>query len=791
MATPRRPKVARSVKPMRREDLQPGTVGAVLSRESAGGVTTLETDQAASASAEDAQVVKRRAFLELARRRWQRSGDAESELRTNMLEDLEFYNSDQWPDNIKAQRQLDKRPMLTINRLPQFVRQVVNQARESRPAIQVNPVDNGSDPDTAEVFQGLIRNIERQSKAHIAYSTANEHQAIFGRGWWRIIAEYARSDSFEQEIRIRRIQDAFTVYPDPSCCEPDYSDAIYCFIIERVSRDEFRVRYGEEQFAATTSSFTSIGDDQAQWAGADGLQVAEYFYIENIPDRIADYMVTSIDPQSRQLIETRVISRRDSIKPEDLVVNPMTGAPRIKILKERDTIRRQVKWALISGSHILEGNKDLTAGKDIPGSYIPVVPVLGEELVVNGKKNLRGMIRDAKDPQRAYNFWVSAETEMIALAPRAPVVGAAGMFEGHEEKWNDANQRNFAYLEYNPIELNGVFVPRPERSAFDPNIGPIINATMQADRDLKSVIGMFDASQEQSREQSGKAILARQQQGEQGTSHFLDNLARSIEHTGRILLEWIPVYYDTPRMLRIFGLDEQPTDVLVHKGHEDAAAKMAADPALRSIKSGKPFDLGVGRYDVTITIGPSYASRRQEAVESIVQLISANPNLAPYVADILVRNMDWPGAQQLAKRLEKIVPPEARDDEEGKPTVPPEIQQQLMQMEQQIQMLTEALGEKDEIIRSKAQELASKGQIEQMKLQSQERVEMIRAQAAIAQIAADTKGEAAIVVLKAELERIAQKLEHEHQKETQITEHALMPPPTRDGGGGSRADARA
>jgi hypothetical protein len=793
MATPRKPTKPKA--PPKRAamlpatEVQPGAVGAVLSTLQSHGVMTVGSEQVLSEAEKQEQAEKRHKFLSLARARFKMSANAESLMRRDMLEDLQFYASDQWPQQTKMERTLDGRPCLTINRLPQFVRQVVNQARQSRPAIQYNPVDDGADPETAEVLQGIARMIERNSRAHIAYSTANEHQAIMGRGYWRVIAEYARDDGMDQEIRIKRVMDQFTVYPDPACTEPDYSDATFCFIIERVPTAAYKVRYGEEA-AVSLHEFASIGDAAPDWCYGEGVQVAEYYYIDERRATLQEVLTeTTVNGETTRV---RITVEKGSIPAEHLQPRPdgLGGVrePRTIVLKERPTIKRQVKWALINGAQILEGNKDLTEGRDIPGSYIPVIPVLGEELIVDGRRTLRGMVRDAKDPQRAYNFWVSAETEMIALAPRAPVIGAVGQFESQAGKWNTANRRNYSYLEYDPIDVNGTLVPPPMRASFDPNVGPIIEATMQADRDLKSVIGMFDASQERSQEQSGKAILARQRQGEEGTSHFLDNLSRSIEHTGRILLEWIPVYYDRPRMLRILGLDDEPKDVIVHRGNAEAAQAMA-DPVRDSIMQGRPFDLGVGRYDVTVSQGPSFQSRRQEAVESMIQLIQAYPAVLPVIGDVLVKNMDWPGARQIAARLKRMIPPEARDPEEGAAEVPPEVQQQMQQMSQQLEAAMSALAEKDQIIQTKAQELAAKGEIARMEMESKERIESFKAISAIREIEAQARADAALEMLKAKLEEITRRMDRAHE-ERMADKQAFLPPSSGSGKSSGAAGAR-
>lgn len=747
---PTRPRPRRSVVQVSSEDLQPGTVGMQLATRETGGVVPVADQHQDEEGQRKSQQEQRENFLATARRRWRMCRDAESQLRKDMLDDLRFYNSEQWPDNIKMDRVLDGRPCLTINRLPQFVRQVLNQARQQRPSIQINPIDNGADPDTAEVIQGICRNIEQNSKAPLAYNHAGENQVIIGRGWLRVRADYIDDNSFEQEILIESPEDPFTVYPDPASSSPDGSDLSHAFVIARLPWHEYHVRYQKAE-KASVSDWTSIGDDAPDWVTDDGVLVAEYYYIESVSTELVEWTIAL--PDAMQPL--RMTTYRELMP---------AGATEVRA---RPTIRRQLKWATINGIDVLEGNTDKTGGRELPGPYIPLVPMMGEKLMVNGRRNLRGMVRDAKDPQRTYNFWVSAETEMIALAPRAPVIGALGQFESTKEQWLQANRRNFPFLEYDPIDVNGNLVPAPQRNPFDPNVTPIIQATQQADQDLKSVIGMFDASQERSREQSGKAIIARQQQGEQGNSHFLNNQALSIEQVGRILLHWIPVYYDRPRIVRIMGDDQHERNVMVHAGQADAAEqqmqRQQEGPTASTVASEALYDLGVGRYDVSVSVAPSHPSRRQESVDAIVQLLQAFPLAAPYALDVLADNMDWPGARQLAERFKHLVPPEARESEDGQPQIPPEVQAQIGQMKQQMEMMGQQLQEQQRIIDTKAQELAAQANIRRMEIAANERGAQLKAQLEMAKIAAETQAEKELAILKGRLDALAARQEMAHE----------------------------
>jgi tetratricopeptide (TPR) repeat protein len=761
MATRDRP--APTVAAIDPNEVPPGSVGMTLAS-GRPGIMTSDGEIAAGERAHLSRYEKTQNFLATARRRWRQSADSEAELRRDMLDDLRFYNADQWPDNIKLDRVLDGRPCLTINRLPQFVRQVLNQARQQRPAIQYNPIDGGADVDTAEVLQGLARSIERNSNAPLHYTQAAEHQVVMGRGWLRVRADWLAPDSFDQEILVESTEDPFIVYPDPASWKADGSDLQWAFMIARVPWYEYHVKYpGAER--VSMYDWTSVGDDAAQWVNETGVLIAEYYYIEMVAAELVEAEVNIGAPTP---LPITVYS--DAIRKQDTEPGPEGEPPRLTIVRRRPTVRRQLKWATINGIEVLEGNEQKTGGRDLPGPYIPLVPMQGEKLVVNGKRNLRGMVRDAKDPQRTYNFWVSAETEMIALAPRAPVIGAVGQFETTKEQWLLANRRNFPFLEYDPVDINGNLVPAPQRNAFDPNIVPIIQATQQADQDLKSVIGMFDASQEHSREQSGKAILARQAQGEQGTSHFLHNQALAIQQVGRILLHWIPVYYDQPRIVRIIGLDDNERDVLVHAGNPEAAAAKQQEmvensPLGKTLQSGALFDVGLGRYDVSTSVTPSFQSRRAEAVEAMTQLLQAFPLAAPYALDVIAKNMDWPGARELSERFKHLVPPEAREDAEN---IPPQAKQQIEQMKQQLDEATQQLQQMQQVIETKATEQRGLAEIRKLELASNERLAQAKAELEIVKIKEKAMAEAALAKLESQLEHFAQQAEFLHERRMQL-----------------------
>jgi hypothetical protein len=315
-----------------------------------------------------------------------------------------------------------------------------------------------------------------------------------------------------------------------------------------------------------------------------------------------------------------------------------------------------------------------------------------------------------------YNFWVSAETEAIALAPKAPYIGAEGQFEGHEDQWDSSNRRNLAFLQYMPKTLaNGQPAPPPQRNAFEAPVGAITNARMQSSEDMKATTGIYDASLgNRSNENSGIAIQRRNHQAQTNNFHYVDNLTRSLNHSGRILIELIPKIYDTPRAIRIIGENDQAEIQLINQ---------------LVMKDGEPKDLKLnhGKYDVSVSTGPSYATKRQETVDQFLQLIQSYPRLAELSGDILVKNMDVEGADEISERLKKTLPPgilEEMGDDKAK--IPPEIQAQLQQMTQVIEQMTGQLNQAQDKIERKTLELESKERIEMLKAETDLRIALLK-----------------------------------------------------------------
>ena len=674
-----------------------------------------EKNEAQDKAARDAE------FLEEARERFKLAEQAETLIRERGLEDLKMRSGDQWDPVMKAKREKQKRPCLTVNRLPQFVRQVANDQRQNRPAIKVSPVDDKADVKTAEVYQGLIRHIEYNSNADAAYDTAFKGAADTGLGYFRVITEYADPMSFDLDIKIKRIRNQFSVYIDPDAKECDRSDMRWAFIVDDFSEGEFEARYPDAKVCKDRAGWDAARQIAPTWMQGKQVRVAEYFCL------------TTTKATLLMLADGTVVLE-DDLK-RALEIAPQAVPP--VVLKQRDTEIPAVRWCKIIGTEILEETL-------WPGMWIPIIPVLGDELEVDGQVILEGVIRHAKDQQRMLNVFVSTETEAIGLVPKAPWVVAEGQLEGREKEWKASNSETIAYLTYKPTSLNGQPVAPPQRNFGEANTQAITNARLLVQDDMKALVGIFDSALgQQSNETSGKAILARQSQSGTANFHLVDNLTRSIRHLGRILVDLIPKVYDTPRVARIIGEDGTEKTIRLNERYKDP-------------ETGEElfYNLAAGKYDVRVTAGPSFATKRQEAAASMLQLAQADPSLTQKAGDLIVKNMDWPGAQEIADRLKKFLPPQAQDEEKGGGQIPPQAQAQMQQLkgaiEQQgqlIEQLTAALEDAQTKLDNKALEIASKERIAAMQTQA----DLLKTWATL-----DQKDSA--LAMQAELEQIQQAL---------------------------------
>lgn len=600
------------------------------------------------------------------KRRFARCEDRESTTRLLWKADLKFANGDpdngyQWDEAMARQRTQDRRPFLTINKVKQHNRQITNDARQNKPAVRVYPVDDGADKDTAEVFNGVIRHIEANSSADTAYDTAGEFAVDAGLGYWRVITDYADEKSFDQEIYIKAVKNPLNVYLDPDHQESDGSDARFGFVFEDMPKEEFEDKYPD---AEPVSWPSQAGD---AWMSKDTIRVAEYYKIVEVKDTLC------FDANSGQ---TFMLSE----------VEDKQMAKQIKAdqsYRKRPVAKRTCKWFLIAGDQVLEQT-------DWLGKYVPIVRVVGDEVEIDGKVDRKGHTRAMKDAQRMYNYNSSAAIEYGALQTKTPIIAAAEAIEGYETVWDRANTENLPYLPYNSFSENGEPLPMPQRMVAPAPAQLFLQGMATASEEMKMASGQYDASMgAKSNETSGRAIVARQREGDTATFHFIDNVARSIKFTGKILVDLIPKIYDTESIKRMLGEDGTQDEVKLNPNQPQA---MVEKPGVDG-KIEKIYNLGVGRYDVTVSVGPSYGSKRAEAFQAMTEMASRSPDLMAKAGDLIFKAADFPMADKIAERLEKTLPPELRDEDEGKPQIPPEIQQQMQQTQEHAQQMEQALSE--------------------------------------------------------------------------------------------------
>lgn len=637
-----------------------------------------------------------------AKKFYQRCISNEASQRSEELDDIKFSGLlEQWPENIKRIREADPqgaRPCLVVDKVNQYKNQIINNMRQMRPSIKARPVDDSGDIEVAEVYQGIIRHIEDASKADIAYDWAGEGAVTSGLGYFQITNEYV-DDSFQQEIRIARIRNRFSCYADPNSKEPDGSDAQEFLITEKVNRKIFESKYPNVELSEWNSS-TGDGD----WFDEDSIRIAEYFYIEKTKATIClledgnsmykdEYEEGNAksgnvdDPESNEAAES------DSMEGYEAEQKP-------RIIKERSTFKITVKWCKLTGSEILEE-------AIIPGKYIPVIPVIGIETDVDGKRYLRGVVRGVKDAQRMYNYNRSMMVESMNLSVKAPFIGFTGQFKTSGDKWASANRVNYAYLEADPVTVNGNLAPLPQRQSFAGVPTGLLQDIETSEHDIQAALGMYQSSIGQDgNAKSGRAMNAQAKQGDMATFMFPDNQSKSIRHAGRVLLGMIPVIYDTAQVVRILGNDGTVNYASIDPDQKEAVTKQQQPDG--SIK--KIYNLGVGKYDVTISVGASFATKRQEGADFITQLVQTSPDLMPIVGDLLFKSMDMPYSEEIAERMKKMMPPQLQDDPNDDSS--PEVQQIKQQAGQQMQQLTQQLDQAHQAMQGADQE--AKGLMQQV-----------------------------------------------------------------------------
>lgn len=678
--------------------------------------------------------------IQVATKRWQRADEADKDNRLEAYADLEFLQvpGAQWTEDAKKRR--GDRPCLEFNRLPTTIAQITGDIRQMRPAVKVVPVDSRGDVKTADVIAGMVRYVENRSDAPAAYFTGADQQVAAGIGHWRVETEYASDSTFEQEIRISGIPDGIAVRWDPDAKSPTREDARFCFVPVDMSRDVFEETYPDAT-AAEMGDAELARTGLTEWATNDTVRVAEYWTKTPVKKTLA------LMPDGEILDLT---DKGEEGHAEKLAMAQGANAR----IEKRDG--HKIERYLITANEVLEGPTPW------PGRYIPIVPAIGIEMQVGRRRLRRGVVRLAKDAQRAYNYSRSTQTEVVALQPKAGFVGTEKQFKGYEHIWETANTENHPFLPYNADPQAGTAVP--QRQTPPVASAGLAELTREAAEDLKAVTGVYDASLgARSNETSGTAIRARQQEGDVGSFVYIVNFTRAVRHTGSIVVDLIPHIYDTERTLRIIGEDGKVDLVQINQ-----AQGLATDDVAEKIQN----DVTVGAYDVAMEMGPSYTTRREAALDGMIQLVSAAPQIAPLVLDLLAQAQDWPLADKIAKRIRTMLPPQIQAEEaqeEGKPPPPPPPPSP----EQQAAAAAEE--HKQQLEAGRQQLDLAKLDVERQRIQA----EMAKVQAEIDRAATEAQARAAGPAQPGQpdtrLEDIAQAVQHLSQIVATILEE--LPPP--------------
>ena len=578
-------------------------------------------------------------------------------LRKQMVEDRKFWLGDQWSADVMAQRATDKRPCETVNQMKTFVHQVTNPVRENRPALRVSPIGSRADKEAAKMFAGMIKSIERDSHADIAYDTALSSAVASGLGYFRLALEWRAENSFDQVLVIKRIRNPFTIYLDPDCLEPDGSDARFGIETEIIPEDEFKEDYPHAQLMPFAAG--GAGEKYRNWTTKDGVRVAQYYEIVEEP---AELVSLSTGWTGWREDVDEVTARR--IK---------TGA--VDILQSRESHKRKVMYYKVTALEILERSEWV-------GKWIPIIPVIGEEIDVEGKTDLSGIIRDAKGPQRRLNYLVTSELELAALVPKSPYIMEEGQLEGHEQEWKNANTKIIPVLTYKGTSVDGHQAPPPQRALGAQVSSGISEAKAAAAQDMMATTGIrFDATlRERMNDESGKAIRELSRHSDIGSFHFIDNLRRSLEFLGKQIVDAIPKVYTEKQVLTILREDDTLQNITIDPMMGQAYKEVQTPKGLM-----RYFNPTFGEYGVTVDIGPSYATKRIEAAESMMEFVKALPNTAQLVMDLIASEMDWPGADKIAARLAKAVPAQLLTADLK--DIPPQIQALIQNLEQQSKAL--------------------------------------------------------------------------------------------------------
>jgi hypothetical protein len=581
-----------------------------------------------------------------ARKRFDRVNEYESIARQRYIADLLFEQGDsennyQWPNEIKNARDGQRRPCLTMNIVQQHNKIISNTMKKNKQSVKFVALGNGATKESADVYQDIMRHIEHQSQAQIAYDIARGFMVGPGKGWWRLATDYVGPDSWDQEIFIHPVNDPLSVFMDPNIQQRNGSDSKWAFVFDDVPEDDLYEAYPEyrDQMVGMPLGLGTVNSD---WVSKGLVRVCEYFRKIKKPDKAISFTRMGERYNLRRSQFHKLVLDKDSRK--KIVDHPQT--------RIRDVVDEVVEWRLIVGSQVV----DETIW---PGKYIPLIRCVGEEMTLDGRYDCKGHTRWMKDAQRMFNFNASGQVEFVALQTKVPWMAPVKAIEEYIESWKTANVKNPALLVYNHQDPDNPDVPIPPPQRIDPpNFSPAYQTGMEtAKAQLESVSGQHENSMgQQGNERTGAAISARQNQGDTATFHFQDHYEEALIFTGMQIIDLVPKIYDTKRVMQIlandgtdYALEIDPTlkqAYLQEIGHQNEVVKRVFNPLL-------------GQYDIASTVGPAYGSRRDQARDALTLILTQAPGLTGLIGDLLMKDMDFESASEAALRLRRMVPPQA------------------------------------------------------------------------------------------------------------------------------------
>lgn len=587
-------------------------------------------------------------FIADMRRKYQQDVEFDRLNRYEAIDDLRFAAGEQWDPIVLQQRK--GLPCLVINTIPQFTAQLVGDWRESRKGIQVVP-SNDDDVDVAAVREDLVRNIQMQSRASRVFDQAFESMVTCGDGAFKISVEYSKDDVFDQDIFIRPIEDVLAVVWDKFSVDPTGRDAQHCFVDDRISREEFQRKWPDAKGSSTL--FENDKTDRTNLVG----------WVDNESYRVTEYWRMVERQKLLALFNNGRMYELDETNSEQILA------------ENGDPIKTRIVWCRYAQMHYCTGVEILAGPYEYRLNRLPIIRMSGRVTNIAGRRVRYGLVRFMKDSARLKNFWRSVAAEQLGYAPKAQWIATQSAVEGRQEAFRSAHLTRDPLLIVNDEAVIGQNIQRIEPPAPQSAIFTEVQMNTQ---DMKDVTGIHDASLGiRSNETSGRAIMTRQREGDIASKTYYDNADHAVLEAGDVINQLIPVIYDGTRVVRLIGQDES------------VKFKRVNDPM-----DPKSVDLGVGLYDVALTTGSSYTTRRVEAAQAMMDAIQVWPQLMQVAGDLVAKAQDWPGAQELADRLKKTIPPQFLDDEDkegGGAGVTPEqlheMQQQLMQLMMENQQL--------------------------------------------------------------------------------------------------------